>query len=132
MRRTDKVDYGGYRGNGANGGGSYDSYAAYSAFSQAQTATVPHVWYHPGYAHAHAGVAAPQTYHHGELGEYIGGTWYPKQNGSESGLPDEAASNRECFSSYTRTCGQKLYIKQVVNFICFFPCSSSEVNIWNY
>jgi len=93
VRRTDKVDYGGYRGNGANGGGSYDSYAAYSAFSQAQTATVPHVWYHPGYAHAHAGVAAPQTYHHGELGEYIGGTWYPKQNGSESGLPDEAASN---------------------------------------
>lgn len=88
--RREKVDYA-YRGNGSSG---YDSYA-YSAFSPAQTAAaaVPHVWYHPGYAHA--GVAAPHAaYHpHGEMGEYIGGTWYPKQNGSESGLPDEAASN---------------------------------------
>lgn len=97
-RRTEKLDYA-YRGVNGSNGGSYDSYA-YSAFSPAQSAAaMPHVWYHPGYAHAGVAVPPPPhaaaTYHHGEMGEYIGGTWYPKQqNGSDSGLPDaETASN---------------------------------------
>ena len=48
------------------------------------------VWYHPGYIPAPA--AYPPT--QGETGDYWGGVWYPKQNGttgSDNGI-DESSS----------------------------------------
>ena len=78
-RRNDKnVDYqASYRG--------FENYA-YTAFPH------PQVWYHPGYVQPppHPTTAAPINGHYGsngEMGEYIGGTWYPKQP-SDSGIDD--------------------------------------------